>query len=1289
MAGSVKGITVQIGADTTQLTTALRAIKAETKGLDSSMKKLKSSMSYNGTDTRTLQTFQTYQKGLSTQMNGLTKQISVQKKALNQWGDTVSGWETGLVNAKNNVSDLESKMRIMRSTIDAEQEVVKQYSNRISVLNDLQAQNNGLTEAQSNELARLTNYQDRMAMSVSRNQNQYAEWDRQLKASKKEVEYFTGELENQDNTLTRLETEYAANVQQLRGMATELVSTSQSGQTLYYGLEKASQGLNKFSQATRTLSIISGATIVGAVMAAMSFEDAWAGVTKTVEGTPEQLQAVNDGLKELAVNTSSSYEDIAHYAELAGQMGVATDAVVGFTKTITMLGDTTNLVGEDAAQQIAKFANIMVSKEQQTNEYYERLGSTIVDLGNNFATTEADIMAMAMRMATAGKQAGFSSQEILALSTTLSSLGLKANEGGSTMSKMLQRISLAVATGSEELQAYAETAGMTAEQFKQAWGDNAADTFLKFLQGIQNSENELVKLNELGLTNEVRLTKAMGSLTTSTELYASALNTANSAWMENTAMATEAEKRYATLKSQLSQTWEAIKQAGNELGQAATPAIKDVLGVVKDLALWFANLDDSTQKNIATMLVWGAALSPLAKLASGLTGGLAGLVRTFTGVNNIAGFFAQKMGLAYEATKLTNYGNKALHTSLVELAAEENVATTSVTGFTKALNLAHPVAVGMTGVVAGLTLMWMDNARYLKQLNTEAVDYLKKNNEVYRSVKEGTEAFDAYSKSYKEHKANIEGIQDSYETNAVAVEQYMKSIQRLNGQEHLSFSQKAELKNAVDQLNALFPDLGYHIDETTGKVVDETGALVENTDALNQNIEAYKQAAKEKAYIDMLTEYSQSIAESEIAIRKASAGYTDLKDEAKKAWEEMAEAQKKANENPYDNQAQKEMQEAQARYHEISATVMQAQKDIQKATDNMKESFRGIAEVAYAKDGFAGLQTEFETLASSAKENGYEITAGFAQSIRDGSANVTEATDFIASLMTFEEVRSEAEGTGEAIDSSLVSGIINNSASVQEATNNLNGLIDFQQAVNAADLQGSDIPARLTSAIASGQMSVQQATDILMSGSVSEMESKINEIIGIAGTAEGGINSALSSGSTSSGGSALISGAVGAVRGGLSDMVAAAYGAVGQIQSAIQGIEVGIALAKSKIQQAAAEAASVGEKSFDDYTPYMDRSNDLYYARDLGNAVDTSSISYIGASTIVPNGGTIGGYTSYASQTLNTGKIDQLINALNSARLVINLAPAQVNGRTLYEAVTEETTIAELLNGYGKGLANV
>ncbi len=1286
MAGSVKGIQVQIGADTTQLTTALRAIKAETKGLDSAMKKLKSSMSYNGSDTRTLQTFQTYQKGLSTQMTGLTKEISVQKKAIDGWGTTLAGWERGLVNAKSNITDLEGSMKTLRAGMDAEQEIIKANRNELVRLQEKRASGIKLSKDEKQQITDLNAQYDDLTRNYRAHQEVYENWDRELRASKKDAAYFTGELENQENTLTKLQAEYATNVQQLRGMATELVSTSQAGQTLYYGLDKASKGLDKFSKATRTLSLLSGVTLVAAIASAISFEDAWTGVTKTVEGTPEQLQKVNDGLKELAVNTSSSYQDIAHYAELAGQMGVATDAVVGFTKTITMLGDTTNLVGEDAAQSIAKFANIMVSKEQQTNDYYERLGSTIVDLGNNFATTENDIMQMSMRMATAGKQAGLSSQEVLALATTLSSLGLRAQEGGSSMSKMLQRITLAVATSSEELQAYAETAGMTAEQFSKAWGEDAAGTFLKFIEGIQNSENALQTLSDLGLANEVRLTRAMGSLTSNTELYASALNMANNAWNENSAMVTEAEKRYNTLKSALSQTWEAIKQAGNELGQAATPAIKDILGVVKDLALWFSNLDDSTQQAIARLLVVGTALSPIAKIASSVTGGLAGMIRMFTGVNNVAGFFAQKLGMAYEATMLSNFGSIKLQGALGDLAAEQGVATTSITGFTKALKIMHPEILGVTGILAVLTTSFISNYKYLNDLKKATQEYLTENDAAYKSVKEATDAYDEYTESINQHKSAIKDIQDNYENNAIAAEQYLKTINRLNGQEHLSFSQKAELKNALEQLKTIFPELGYTIDETTGKVLDETGALLENTDALKQNIEAYKQAAKEKAYIDALTQYSQTIAESEMEIKKLSAGYSDLKSESVEAYNKMVEAKKKYDQTQ-SNEDYFALKEAEAAYNELASTVSKAEKGISKANKNIRDAFKGIVETTYAKDGIEGLQTEFASMETIAKEKGYEITAGFAQSIRDGSANVNDSMEFLTSLMTFQELQSEAEATGSQIDSSLVSGIINNASSVEQATKSLNDLITFQQAASQADVGGTDIVQRLSAGIASGKWSVDQAIDVLMSGSQSEMEKAVSDMEEEASKAEGAINGELASGDTSSGGNALIGGAKGAVIGGLREMEGAASGTASVIKGILNGIESSIAEAKARVTSVGS-LANNRNNDFGDYTPYMDRANDLYYARDLGSTFDPSSISYVGATTIVPHGTSVSGNASYVNAVSNA-KIDQLINALNNATLTINLAPAEVNGRVLYDAVTEETTIAELLSGYGKGLANV
>ena len=76
----------------------------------------------------------------------------------------------------------------------------------------------------------------------------------------------------------------------------------------------------------------------------------------------------------------------------------------------------------DAATTIAQFANIMGASQSQ----FSNIGSTLVDLGNNFATTEKPIMEMAHRMAGAGKQVGLTEAQVLGFAAALSSVGIEA-----------------------------------------------------------------------------------------------------------------------------------------------------------------------------------------------------------------------------------------------------------------------------------------------------------------------------------------------------------------------------------------------------------------------------------------------------------------------------------------------------------------------------------------------------------------------------------------------------------------------------------------------------------------------------------------------------------------------------------------------------------------------------------------------------------------------------------------------------------------------------------------------
>ncbi|HAP6208339.1 TPA: phage tail tape measure protein, partial [Enterococcus faecium] len=143
--------------------------------------------------------------------------------------------------------------------------------------------------------------------------------------------------------------------------------------------------------------------------AAISWESAFAGVKKTndevVDSNGNVVYSYSDlekGLRDLATKLPASHQEIANVAEAAGQLGIKTENVVSFTKTMIDMGESTNMSAETAATSLARFANIT----QMSQKDFDKLGSVIVDLGNNFATTESEITEMGLRLAGAGKQIG-------------------------------------------------------------------------------------------------------------------------------------------------------------------------------------------------------------------------------------------------------------------------------------------------------------------------------------------------------------------------------------------------------------------------------------------------------------------------------------------------------------------------------------------------------------------------------------------------------------------------------------------------------------------------------------------------------------------------------------------------------------------------------------------------------------------------------------------------------------------------------------------------------------------
>lgn len=352
---------------------------------------------------------------------------------------------------------------------------------------------------------------------------------------------------------------------------------------------------------------------------AMSWESAWAGVTKTVDGTTEELASLQAGLREMATELPATHEEIAAVAEAAGQLGIQTPNILSFTRTMIDLGQSTNLSAEEAATGLARFSNIMGTNQADA----ERLGSTIVGLGNNFATTEAEILSLSMRLAGAGRQVGLSEAEVMGLATAMSSLGIDAEAGGSAMSLTMKRIAKEVELGGEKLDMFASVAGTSSAEFTTAWGDDAAGALTTFIAGLADTEHMGMSaglvMDELGIKG-LRETDALIRMSGAHEMVNEAIALGTEAYRENNALSDEAAQRYATTESQVRMATNALKDAGIEVGSHLLPILADLAGGVADLAGWFTSLPDSVQKSIIAVGGFGSVTALAVGGAMKLTG---------------------------------------------------------------------------------------------------------------------------------------------------------------------------------------------------------------------------------------------------------------------------------------------------------------------------------------------------------------------------------------------------------------------------------------------------------------------------------------------------------------------------------------------------------------------------------------------------------------------------------------------------------------------------------------------
>ena len=447
------------------------------------------------------------------------------------------------------------------------------------------------------------------------------------------------------NNSQAAERAYSDAIQQRSGVSGALgrAFTTENGQAIQdigKSIDTLTQPLQKVSMGFIAAGAASAAT-------AISFEDNFSAVKKTVEGTPEQIAAIRQGLLDLGTVGRNGQlaipVDTAQLTELAatgGRLGIATDNIVDFTEVMAQMSAATNLAGADGAATIARLMN--VTNTSQTD--VKKLGSAVVDLGANFATSENEIATLAMRMGATGSLVGISIQDILGYSTALSSMGIEAEAGGSAVSRIWMAIQSAVSAGGDDLAKFAKASGTTSQDFKKQWETDASGAFLNFLKGVSSGSDQIGTLTELGFSN-IRDLQSLLNLTSAKgiELVTEALQRSNKAWAENTALQRVADEKGSTLASQLVVTKNNVLLAAQSFGETFMPAIAKASDKVKAYAQGVANMDDK-QKAAWVSTAKGVVAAGL--ITKGVSAATVGLGQTVWAVGKLRSAFGVLAGAA-------------------------------------------------------------------------------------------------------------------------------------------------------------------------------------------------------------------------------------------------------------------------------------------------------------------------------------------------------------------------------------------------------------------------------------------------------------------------------------------------------------------------------------------------------------------------------------------------------------------------------------------------------------------
>ena len=655
----------------------------------------------------------------------------------------------------------------------------------------------------------------------------------------------------------KLETQLARTAKQYRDQAME--AEKASNQTYQAGLKLEQQGqrLEEYGNKMLKFGATMSATVTlpiekiakASVNAAVELETTMANIKKVTNLGDESLGSLEQSFRNLSKEIPVSTQRLGELAEAGGRMFKQKDDLYEFTRMMADLNNTTNIVGEQGSESMMRFMSVVKTVPSE----FQSLGSSIVDLGNNFTTTESDILETSKGLASAGKAAGMSTPDILGFGAALSSMDIHAEKGGSAISRLITIIEREVSSGGDKLQKFADVAGMSADQFADSWRKNPTDALLEFFAGLGQVEEKggslISVLDDLSI-KDIRMSDVVRLLSINHEDLAKAIERSRTAWQDGSALQQEAAERYSTTAAQLEIQKNRLQDVAATIGEKLIPILIPLGEKIVDIADAFTNLDPNLQSAIINFGLFAAALGPITTIGGAVTSAIGGVAEAF-------GKLLKHVGLEQITTQVDGVvkGFLGIEQGGQAAAAGMEVAGAAASGASGFIGklvgvLNGPVGIAVAAVAAAGAI----------------AIFVSKMNESSKSAKEIADSVETLKKSFDDQKRAIDEDYGSIGLMADRLKELASVANPTNDQISL-------MKVYIEQLNEKVPGLGLAFDDATGKIN-------KSADEIDKLIESTKNAAVAKVYIEQLGDAYKKLADADMKIADKKRDFDTLKNAA-------------------------------------------------------------------------------------------------------------------------------------------------------------------------------------------------------------------------------------------------------------------------------------------------------------------------------------------------------------------------------------------------------------------------